>query len=67
MNTSTLLWSLLFGSIGFVYAAYGKKRKHMAALGAGIALIIFPYMVTNVVLMVIIGIALMSIPWFIRK
>lgn len=67
MDTTNLLWSLLFGAIGFVYFSYGKKRKRMAALATGVLLVIYPYMVTNVVLMVLIGAALMSVPFFIRK
>lgn len=67
MDTSNLLWSLLFGAIGFVYFSYGKKRKRMAALVAGVILVVFPYVVSNVVLMVIIGAAVMSLPWLVRK
>jgi len=66
-SSTSLLLSLLFGSIGMGYFIYGKKQQHGIALITGAALCIFPYFVSNVLLVIIIGIVLMSLPYFLRN
>jgi hypothetical protein len=67
MTGSILLWGLLFGSIGFGFALYGKQQRAAVPLLCGIALMIFPYFVANTVALVGIGIVLMAIPYFFRR
>jgi hypothetical protein len=45
---------------------YGRKQRAVVPLVCGLALMIFPYFVTNSVLLVAIGVALMAIPYFLR-
>ncbi|MEZ5488997.1 MAG: hypothetical protein R3F50_01605 [Gammaproteobacteria bacterium] len=66
LDTSYLLISLIFSSIGLGYFIYGKKQQHKVAKYAGIGLMIYPYFVTAAPLMVIAGVALMTAPRFIR-
>ena len=66
MDSSTLLWGLLYGSIGMGYFVYGKRQQRVAALLSGIGLIVFPYFVSNVWLSLLIGVALMALPYFLR-
>jgi len=66
MDTSSLLWGLLFGSIGLGFLVYGRKQRAVVPLLAGLALIIFPYFVSNSLLLITIGIALIAIPYFVR-
>jgi hypothetical protein len=61
-----LLWGLLFGSIGLGYFIYGKKQKAVVPLVCGLALMLFPYFVSNIVLLVGIGALLAAIPYFLR-
>ncbi len=63
---ASLLWGLLFGSIGMGYFVYGKKLGRGVPLISGIALMAFPYFVTSSVLIVLIGLVLMAVPYFIR-
>jgi hypothetical protein len=42
-DTSYLLISLVFSSIGLGYFIYGKKQKHTVAYYSGICLIVYPY------------------------
>ena len=63
---ATLLWGLLFGSIGLGFFIYGKKQKAVVPLICGIALMVFPYFVSNVMLLVGIGILLSVVPYFLR-
>jgi hypothetical protein len=66
MNTSILLWSLLFSSIGLGFFVYGKKQKAVIPLLCGLGLMIYPYFVSSTVLLVAIGVALMALPYFVR-
>ncbi len=65
-NTANLLWSLLFGAIGFVCFRYGRKQQRMAMVVCGIALIVFPYFIDNTFALAAIGIALCVAPYFLR-
>jgi len=60
---TTLVFSILFGSIGVGYFVYGKKQQAALPLIAGIALCFFPYFVSNVYMMVLVGIVLTILPW----
>jgi hypothetical protein len=64
---ASLLWGLLFGSIGTGYAIYGHKQRAPVPLLVGVGLILFPYFVPNVYLLVGIGIALCAAPYFFRE
>jgi len=66
MDSSTLLWGILYGSIGMGYFVYGKKQQLILALLSGVGLMVFPYFVSNVWLSIVIGIALMALPFFIQ-
>ena len=66
LDTSSLLWGLLFGSIGLGFFVYGRRQKTVVPLVCGVALMIFPYFVSNTILLVIFGVALIVIPYFVR-
>ena len=66
MNTTLLLWGLLFSTIGMGFFMYGKKQKAMVPLICGLVLMIYPYFLSNAILVVVIGIALMAVPYFVR-
>ena len=64
--TGWLLWGLLFGSVGLGYFIYGKKQRSFVPLICGLALMVFPYFVSNMVALVAIGAILCAIPYFLR-
>jgi hypothetical protein len=66
MDTSSLLWGLLFGSIGLAYTIYGRKQRIPVPFVSGLALMAFPYFVTGTVAMVLIGGALIALPFFLK-
>ena len=66
MNTSLLLWSLLFSSVGFGFFLYGKKQQAVVPLFSGLALMIYPYFVSSTILLVVIGVVLIALPYFVR-
>jgi len=66
MDTSSLLWGLLFGSIGLGFFVYGRKQRMVVPLASGVALMIFPYFVSNTIVLVTLGVVLIAIPYFVR-
>ena len=67
MSESSLLWGLLFSSVGVGFFLYGKRQRSIVPLVCGLVLVIYPYFIANAIATVAIGIALMSIPYFFRK
>jgi hypothetical protein len=66
VNTSSILWGVLFGSLGAGYALYGKKQRAMVPLLSGLALMLFPYFIQNTYLLVVVGAALAALPFIFR-
>ncbi len=66
MDTSTILWGVIFGSIGLGFFVYGKKQKAIVPLFSGIGLMVFPYFISNSYIMVLSGIVLVALPFFIK-
>ncbi len=62
----SLLWSVLFGSVGLGFFVYGKQQRAVVPLVCGLTLMAFPYFVSSTILLVILGIALMALPYFFR-
>ena len=61
-DTSYLLTSLVFSSIGLGYFIYGKKQKHKIVYYSGIGLMVYPYFITSVTTVVFSGVVLMAAP-----
>jgi len=66
MNTATLLWGVVFGAIGLGFFVYGKRQGALVPLLCGLALMVFPYFVSNAWAMALVGAGLMAIPYFVR-
>jgi hypothetical protein len=66
VDTASLLWGLLFGSVGLGYFIYGKNQKALVPALCGVVLMIFPYFVSSILLMVVVGLGLMAVPYFVR-
>lgn len=66
LSTAALMWGVLFGSIGAGYLFYGRKQRKPVPLVCGGLLIAYPYFVTNIGLLVAIGVVLMLVPYYYR-
>ncbi len=66
VNASTLWWGMLFGSIGLGFFVYGRKQRVIVPLVCGGALMVFPYFVTGTAWLIIVGVTLMAVPYFVR-
>ena len=65
-SAGSLLWGVVFGSVGFAYFVYGKKQRLLVPLLCGIGLMGFPYFMSNTVPLVIVGVVLSLVPYFFR-
>jgi hypothetical protein len=66
MDTSLLVFGLIFGSVGFGFFLYGKQQKVVAPLVCGLALMVVPYFISNVIALCVVGIALCAVPYYFR-
>lgn len=66
MDATMMMWSVLFGAIGMGYFVYGKRQRAIVPLCIGMTLCVYPYFVASVTSLLIIGIVLVAIPYFIR-
>jgi hypothetical protein len=61
-----IILSFIFGAIGIGYFIYGKKQHLIVAMLAGVALNVISFFVSGIFLLILTGIIIMVIPWFIR-
>jgi hypothetical protein len=66
MDVAVLFWGVLFSSIGLGFFLYGKKQRAVMPLICGLALMIYPYFIASWLVMVMIGVVLCAIPYFLR-
>ena len=66
MDTGTIFAGIIFGSIGVVAFIYGKKQSEWKPMVIGIALIAYPYFISNPILQWVIG-ALLTLMLFIFR
>jgi hypothetical protein len=59
----TLLFGLLFGSIGTVYMIYGKRQSSVIHIVVGAILVVYPYLFSNAILVFAAGVILTAIPY----
>lgn len=65
-GAASLLWSVVFGAVGLAYFVYGKKQQMFVPLLCGIGLMVFPYFMSNTIVLVIVGSLLSAIPYLFR-
>jgi len=66
LNPTYLFFVILFSAAGIAYFMYGKKQSSIVPLLSGLALMIYPYFVSNTLVLIGIGIVLAAIPYFVR-
>ncbi len=63
-DSTWLFLSLVPSGIGFVLFVYGKKQDRWAHVGAGLALMVYPYFVATVVQMLLGGVLIGGAFWW---
>jgi hypothetical protein len=66
MDTANLIWGMLFGAIGGGYLVYGLRQKLLVPALCGLALGLFGWFVDRAWVTVVVGLALMAVPYFLR-
>ncbi len=66
MTPASLFWGVVFGSLGLAYFMYGKKQAAIMPMICGVALMIYPYFVSNDIVLVVVGVVIAAIPYFVR-
>lgn len=66
INTANIIANLIFGSVGFVFLMYGWKNKEPKPLVFGLGISIFPFFITNTILIYVIGTGLIAWAYFWR-
>jgi hypothetical protein len=67
MDTASLLWGVLFGSIGMGYLVYARRQRAPVALVSGLGLVVFTYFVSGTWTTLLVGSALMALPFLARR
>ena len=67
MDMTSLMLSLLFGCVGMGFMMYGKSSSQMIPVGAGLALMICPYFIANVIVLLIVCTVLSVLPFVLRE
>ena len=65
-SSSTVIWGILFGAVGMGYLIYGKKQQSWVAFISGVELCSFTYFISNTFWLIIVGIALIILPFILR-
>jgi hypothetical protein len=63
-SPASLTLQLLFSAAGAGYFIYGKRRRATVPLVCGLVLMVFPYFVSSTLWIAIVGIALLTVPYF---
>jgi len=66
VDADSFLWSMIFGAVGAGYFLYGKTMGRPMLLILGALLYIFPYVISDLTSMLLIGGALTLAPFFLK-
>jgi hypothetical protein len=61
LTAGGLYWDLFISLIGMGFFIYGKKRPDVAALVAGLILIVYPYFIKSLVWDIACGVAIVAL------
>ncbi len=59
LDANSLLMSLLVSCVGFVCFSYGRRQRRVPQIAAGVTLMVYPYFVSNLLVMAGIGVAIL--------
>ena len=62
-----LLVGIITGAFGLAYFIYGKKQSKMIFMVTGIALMVYPYLFSNIIALIIIGVVLLPLPFVFKE
>ena len=60
MEGAWLAWSSLFALVGLAVFSYGRRQRRGAPTLLGVALMVYPYFVSNIFVLIGIGVLLIA-------
>jgi hypothetical protein len=66
MDTTQLVFSVLWSALGLGYFVYGKRQRSAVPLVCGLGLMLFPYFVENWIVLLGVALVLSIVPFVIR-
>lgn len=65
-GTMLFLW-IVTGAIGVAYFMYGKRQEKIGFLAAGVCLCVYPYVIHNLALAILVGLGLAAAPFLLDR
>lgn len=56
-------WGILFGVAGLIWLKLGKQETSPLKMGCGVALMVYPYFLSNTWGIFLVGLVLSLLPW----
>jgi len=66
-SAMNLLVGIITGAFGLAYFIYGKKQSKMIFMVTGIALMVYPYLFSNMIVLIVIGVVLLPLPFVLKE
>ena len=66
MDPGYIFLVIVFSAAGMAYFMYGKKQSALVPLVCGVVLMIYPYFVSSILWLIVIGALLSALPYFVR-
>ena len=66
-SAASIVTSLIFSSIGFIYFSYGKKQKLFGFMLCGLFLMLYTYFTDGMALEISLGIGAVIMPFVAKK
>ena len=62
-----IIFALICGAIGVAYFMYGKRQEKIGFLAAGVCLCVYPYVIHNLALAILVGLGLAAAPFLLDR
>ena len=66
MAEASIFWSIIFGGVGMGYLLYARQQSNPFALFSGVVLCVYPYFFDSTILILLIGAAVMALPFYLK-
>ncbi len=66
-SAMNLMVGIITGAFGVGYFIYGKRQSKFVFMITGCALCIYPYLLSNITVLIIIGLVLLAVPFLIKE
>jgi hypothetical protein len=67
LDPASLLASLIVSSVGWVFFSYGRKQRRFPQTAIGVLMLVYPYFITNVVVMLAVMPVLVLLLWVLTR